>query len=243
MKLSHFKKSYKLAMKKLLREHEEPRAMSLAVGGDFEAVGLLEYYLLLQTGLRKEDVVVDVGCGSGRLAYQLRNYLSGLYVGIDVLPELHEYAREVCGRPDWKFYTAPGLSIPEPDGSADYVCFFSVFTHLLHEESFRYLEDAKRVLKAGGKIVLSFLEFQVHSHWAIFEGMLANSGDDRIHNQFVSRDAIQAWADHLGFEVVSILSGDEFNIDLKNTALTWDNGMEMAGRGRLGQSVCILTGK
>ena len=38
---------------------------------------------------------------------------------------------------------------------------FSVFTHLLHEESFIYLEDFKRVLKPGGSVVFSFLEVLV----------------------------------------------------------------------------------
>jgi ubiquinone/menaquinone biosynthesis C-methylase UbiE len=60
--------------------------------------------------------------------------------------------------------------IPEKDGEADFVCFFSVLTHLLHEQGFVYLQEAKRVLKPGGKIVFSFLEFAVPDHWAVFEG-------------------------------------------------------------------------
>lgn len=215
--------------------------MSLAVGGDFGAVGLLEYYLLLQQGLSRTDTVIDVGCGSGRLAYQLKDDLSGLYIGLDVVPELFAYAEKICGRPDWRFYAAPGLSIPEPDNYADFICFFSVFTHLLHEQSFKYLEDARRVIKPGGKIIFSYLEFAIPSHWHIFEGCLSNiHHTDTVLNQFISRDAIQAWATHLNLSVIEISDGDKPHIDLRDGIVKWDNGREMKGKGNLGQSVCVL---
>ena len=41
-------------------------ALRLAVGGEFEAVGKLEYYLLRSLGLTTGHLVVDVGCGSDR---------------------------------------------------------------------------------------------------------------------------------------------------------------------------------
>lgn len=190
------------------------------------------------------DTVVDVGCGSGRLAYQLRDYLSGLYVGIDIVPELFKYAERICNRPDWKFYTAPGLKIPEPDKSADFICFFSVFTHLLHEETFRYLEDASRVIKPSGKIIFSYLEFAIPSHWFIFKNSLSDRNPDKVLNQFISRDAIQSWAEHLNLSVIEISDGDKPHIKFSDQKLVrWDNGMEMKGKGNLGQSVCVLMKK
>jgi len=156
-KLPNFLKSYDQLTKRLLQTHTREHAMSLAVGGgDFEAIGLLEYHLLTQYGLKKNDIVIDVGCGSGRLAFQLsRHNFEGDYIGVDIVQDLFEYAMNLCKRPDWKFYKAPGLTIPEPDESADFICFFSVFTHLLHEETFLYLKDTKRVLKPNGKIIFS----------------------------------------------------------------------------------------
>ena len=240
MKIPDFAGSYRKHAASLRRRHGEARAMSLAVGGDFEAVGLLEYSLLRQLGLQKGHAVVDVGCGSGRLASQLRGYLEGRYVGIDIVPDLVAYASKLSNRPDWRFCTAAGLTIPEPDNSADFVCFFSVFTHLLHEETYRYLEDARRVLKPAGRIVFSFLEFRIPSHWMIFQGVLNDRNPDKVLNQFMSRDAIEAWCAHLNLSVLEVHDGDKPHIDLERP-VTWDDGRVMAGQGNLGQSVCVLT--
>ena len=240
MRLPNFKDSYKKHIKKLKRTRNTVNAMSAAVGGDFDAVGQLEYALLLQCGLNKTHTIIDVGCGSGRLAFQLREYLDGKYIGIDVVKDLFKYAEGICDRPDWLFYEAPGLSIPEKDDYADFICFFSVFTHLLHEESYKYLEEAARVVKPKGKIIFSFLEFKIPSHWRVFEQTLADKHPDKVLNQFLSRDAIESWATHLDLDVINIYDGDKPHIKLNNT-VAWDDGREMVGDGNLGQSVYVLT--
>ncbi|NET04540.1 MAG: class I SAM-dependent methyltransferase [Merismopedia sp. SIO2A8] len=240
MKIPSFEESYNKQTKELIKEHDIDKAMSLAVGGDFEAVGQLEYALLLQYGLARHHCIIDVGCGSGRLGFQLRKYLQGTYIGMDVVQELLEYAETKCNRLDWKFYKAPGLSIPEQNDYADFICFFSVFTHLLHEESYKYLEEAARVIKSKGKIIFSFLEFKIPSHWWIFQQVLADKRHDKVLNQFLSRDAIESWAQHLGLYIVDIHDGDKSHIKLNNV-VKWDDGREMVGEGNLGQSVCVLT--
>ena len=240
MQLPNFFNSYKKQISKLLQNNNEAEAMSLSVGGDFETVGLLEYYLLLQHGLQKKHTVIDVGCGSGRLTLQLREYLEGAYIGIDIAPQLFKYAQKIAQRPDWKFYQAPGLTIPEKDNSGDFVCFFSVFTHLLHEETYRYLAEARRVVKSGGKIIFSFLEFAIPSHWLMFQNILNDSSPDKILNQFISRGAIKAWAEHLNLIILEIIDGDKPHIPIQKT-VRWKDGCEMIGKGNLGQSICIMT--
>ncbi len=240
MGIPNFKRSYEKQTRELINRHNTEKAMSDAVGGDFEAAGKLEYYLLLQYGLEKHQTVIDVGCGSGRLAFQLRHYLDGKYIGLDVVEELFKYAERICHRPDWRFYEAPGLSIPEKDNDADFICFFSVFTHLLHEESYKYLKEAARVIKPRGKIIFSFLEFKIPSHWWIFEQVLADNRADKVLNQFISRDAIEAWVSHLNLEIVDIFDGDKPHIKISEP-VKWNNGQEMIGEGSLGQSVCVLT--
>ncbi len=241
MSLPNFKKSYELLTQSLLQKHDQQTAMSLAVGGDFQAVGQLEYALLRHCGLEKHHTVIDVGCGSGRLAVQLRDFLDGKYIGLDVVKDLFVYAQEISQRPDWSFYEAPGLSIPEPDNSADFICFLSVFTHLLHEESYQYLQDAARVIKPGGRIIVSFLEFKHPSHLLVFHHRcMTPPSEEKVLSQFMSRDGLEAWASHLGLDIVAIYEGEQPIIKLEEP-IKFEDGREMVNYGNFWQSVCIFT--
>ena len=144
------------------------RAHQKAVGGDFETVGKLEFQLMRLAGLHPDASVVDVGCGSGRLAGQLAPWLKGAYLGTDILDTLLSHAEELCLRPDWQFVRTDGATIQQRRGPISSV-FFSVLTHISHEETWQYLLEAQRVLKPGGKIVCSFFEFKIRSHWWIFQ--------------------------------------------------------------------------
>src|SRR5437667_18098 len=92
-------------------------ALRLAVGGESEAVGKLEYYLLRSLGLTRGPLVVDIGCGSGRLAQQLAPDKGIRYIGTDVVPRLIESAQALTMRDDWKFSVVDDdkghISIPE----------------------------------------------------------------------------------------------------------------------------------
>jgi SAM-dependent methyltransferase len=161
-------------------------------------------------------------------------------LGTDIVPELVSYARKLVDRPDWRFQLVKGNDIPEDDAQADVVCFFSVFTHLSHEDSYRYLREAKRVLKPGGKIVFSFLEFRIPCHWEVFASSAKNGAGSHPLNTFLSRDAIQAFADHLDLRVELIEDGDKPFVPLSHP-VTLDSGAVMAQLGNLGQSICVLT--
>ena len=231
--------TYRQFVQQLSKKHSRDKAMEKAPGGEFEAIGILERELLIQCGLKPDDYLIDVGCGSGRLAKPLAEYLRGSYLGIDVVPEMLDYARTLAGREDWRFEVASGFAIPERAGRADMVCFFSVFTHLLHEQSFVYLRDAKRVLKPGGTVVFSFLEFAIPSHWTVFEGNVADIGGTEHLNMFMDRDGIHAWASHLDLEIVALHDGDKPHIPIPRP-LTLENGTTIVDRGNLGQSVAVL---
>src|SRR5476651_206401 len=121
-----FLKSYPAHVARLKTILPEDTALEVAVGGDFIMIGKLECALLRSLGLREQHVVVDVGCGSGRLALQLASIPGLRYLGTDVVPDLLRHARQICRRSDWDFMCTRGLAIPCEDGSADFVCFFSV---------------------------------------------------------------------------------------------------------------------
>lgn len=101
--------------------------------------------------------------------------------------------------------------IPQPDASADMVSAFSLFTHLLHAETYVYLGEAARVLKAGGRIVFSFLEFAEPDHWGIFiRHCEANRLGAADHlDQFIERQAIEVWAARLGLVLERLFGSGE----------------------------------
>jgi len=131
-----FRKAYNAHVDILKKMHGPDEAMKLAVGEQFDAFGVLERELLIQYGLESTDYVIDVGCGSGRLAKPLSEYLTGRYLRTDIVPDLVGYARKLVPRADWRFEVADGLHIPEQDGNVDLVRFFSVFTYFLHEHAY-----------------------------------------------------------------------------------------------------------
>lgn len=200
-------------MANLLAKNDPGTAMSLAVGGDYELMGEALRERLVRFGLQPNDYLIDVGCGSGRLAFALarspwRDSLR--YLGIDIVPEMLAFAAQKCARPGWRFELVAEPKIPEADGVAQMVCFFSVFTHLLEEESFLYLEEARRVLQPGGRIVASYLDIVEPSHWEIFE---ANVRSARLRQEkpmdiFLSEDFFAVWAKKLDLEILEARAPD-----------------------------------
>lgn len=210
-------------------ENNEAHAAELAVGGQFERFGKIELALLQSVGFGDGDLLLDVGCGTGRLAVQLSKVHKGRYIGTDVVDDMLAYSRKLVSRPDWEFLVAEGLTVPASDDSARIICFFSVMTHLLHEQSFLYLQDAHRALVPGGTAIFSFLEFKMGSHWSIFKGSVESVNTNRHLNMFVDRIGIQAWAEHIGYSSVRFLDGNQPQVEV--------NGQPDS----LGQSVAILT--
>lgn len=130
--------------------------------------------LKTRTGLRPESDVLDVGCGTGRVAMHLTEYLTtGSYTGIDVVKSSVEWCQDVFRDfPNFrfihanlysKFYnpdaslTAEEYRFPFDDESFDVIWSSSLFTHMLMPAVDNYLEEMARVAKPGGKIWNSYL--------------------------------------------------------------------------------------
>ena len=212
-------------------------AMALAIGAaneaEFDRTGLLEADLLRQLGLRGDGALLDVGCGSGRLAAQMDGWFTGRYLGVDISAELVAWAKHHYGGRHRSYAVVPDLTLPADGATFDVVCFFSVLTHLRHEESYLYLAEARRVLRPGGRIVASFLEFGERDHWAVFGEMIARRSSDTVThvNQFISLDALHAWAELASIELDHVFHG-------MTPHIVRSDADEL---GTLGQSVVVFT--
>lgn len=237
----NFVETYRKYSEKLRGEEKDlDTAMKKGIGGEFDSMGKMQRDLLIQYGLSPHSYLIDVGCGSGRLANQLQHYINdGNYYGFDVVPDFVEFATGIVEHPNFRFDVKNGFHIPEEDGKVDMLCFFSVFTHILHEETFHYLMEAKRVLKSGGKIVFSFLEFRMGNHWDVFQHNVNSVGAEKPLDMFIGRDGIRAWAHHLGLMIEAIHDGDKPHIKLSEDIIQ-ENGMRYEGYGTMGQSVCVM---
>lgn len=217
-------RDYRRLVAWLILRYPWDEAMQRAVGGDYAEMGAKQVAVLAEAGLADGDRVLDMGCGSGRLAHALSGCFEVSYLGLDIVPELLAYARSRTPA-SYRFELSETFAVPAVDASFDLACAFSLFTHLQHEETFLYLKEAARVLRPSGVLAFSFLEFAEPLHWREFDATVVQvAADKRAHlNVFIERPVIALWAKRLGFEVERIVGPGE-----------------ASAAGAIGQSVAIL---
>jgi arsenite methyltransferase len=105
--------------------------------------------------------ILDVGCGTGRLACWIYDHVgqSGTVAGIDPLAERIAIARERNSKIHFAVGIAEDLS-DFPDGSFDSVCLSSVF-HWVPDKH-KALEEIHRVLRPGGRIGCTTTSKELH---------------------------------------------------------------------------------
>lgn len=193
-----------------------PASLQHQVGppGVFEDVGLTTMGRLNMAGLRPEHDVLDIGCGVGRTARYLCDYLDARahYEGFDINKSLIEWCQaEITPRfPNFRFQLSPLFNwaylpdptlplpsefrFPYPDASFDFVFAHSVFTHLLPDASAHYLCEIKRVLRSGGISYSTWFLFKdtpLDSVSSFVAGMkLDHSGNFALHDPEVPDAAV-----------------------------------------------------
>jgi SAM-dependent methyltransferase len=153
-----------------------PEEMDFVGGGDFLAIGEgIVQSAINHAGLQSSDDVLDIGCGIGRVAIPLTQYLdpNARYEGFDIVPSGIEWCQEKIGSryPNFHFeladirnsyYNPSGTGrasdfrFPYRDGSFGFAFSTSVFTHMLPADVEHYLAEASRVLRAGGRLLTTF---------------------------------------------------------------------------------------
>ncbi|MCA1449861.1 methyltransferase domain-containing protein [Ensifer sp. IC3342] len=155
----------------------QPAPDSVFVGdGDFKAVGaeFLGHFIRMG-GLQPESRVLDIGCGIGRMAVPLTQYLDfekGRYSGIDPVEGGIAWCRRFIAPayPNFAFqrvdiahdlYNPQGkisgkaLKLPYADRHFDFVIMTSIVTHLPPDEVLVYLSEIGRLLRPGGRLFMT----------------------------------------------------------------------------------------
>ncbi|SDP91661.1 Methyltransferase domain-containing protein [Phyllobacterium sp. YR620] len=154
-----------------------PDPDSIFVGdGDFQAVGaeFLGHFIRMG-GLQPQSRVLDIGCGIGRMAVPLTQYLdsdNGSYCGMDPVAGGINWCQRMVSPayPNFEFrqvdiahslYNPKGeingleLKLPYDSRQFDFIIMTSVVTHLPDEEVTAYLREVERVLAPGGRVFMT----------------------------------------------------------------------------------------
>lgn len=167
--------------------YEPPSRRTFVGGRNYVNIGRSFAGLFRELGrLRPDEAVLDIGCGIGRMAVPLLDYLepSTRYEGFDVVPTGIDWCREeiTARHPNFRFQLADvhneryspaertdasAFRFPYDDESFDFAFATSVFTHMLPGEVANYLRESRRVLRPGGRLFAT---------WYLLGGRRARAG-------------------------------------------------------------------
>lgn len=178
--------------------------------------------LVRECGLTRESVLVDFGCGVGRLAFGIESRLETIrrYIGVDIDTKAIEWAKNRFPDDGFVFQLSDSYHerfnphgtgakgrIPLQDGTCDIAYSYAVFAHMLPEDVEHYLKEMFRVLRPGGWVfATAHVEENVPDMTVNPEGyprpiMVPAEKRGALHCVRYSREAFTKMIDDAGFRV------------------------------------------
>jgi SAM-dependent methyltransferase len=123
-----------------------------------------------RTDLSGDDVVLEIGCGAGRIGDKMAPRCRQ-WIGGDVSARMLDHARTALERhANVTFVLLNGFDLDGiADASVDVVYCSAVFMHLDEWDRYRYVLEARRVLRPGGRAYFDNIDLGSPQGWALFE--------------------------------------------------------------------------
>jgi SAM-dependent methyltransferase len=156
------------------------------------------------------DAVLEIGCGTGRVGAKLAPRC-GRWIGADVSQNMLRHAADALGsQPNVRFHHLNGVDLAGlDDRSLDVVYCSGVFMHLDEWDRYRYVVEAYRVLRPGGRVCFDSFNLLTPEGWALFEELYALDPSARPPNisKASTPPELRAYAEHAGFQEIRLYEG------------------------------------
>lgn len=125
-----------------------------------------EFRRCFDTQLIQGKDILDLGCGTGGLAFLLIKLGAKSCIGIDLSRKDIKIAQSKLGNQPIVFQCASNTAtIDLPDGSVDVVACFDVMEHIIEYHSI--ISEWRRILRPGGRVLISWQPwFHPYGHHA-----------------------------------------------------------------------------
>jgi len=158
-------------------------------------------------GLKTTDVILEIGCGMGRVGKVLAPGCDR-WIGTDISSGMLACARHhLLGLNNIELVELKEVGLkPIPDASIDMVYCTVVFMHLFEWDRYRYVEEAMRVLKPGGRCYFDNVDITTDHGWEVFqEGARFPATERPAHLSMTSSgDELESYGKRAGFADVKL---------------------------------------
>ena len=195
------------------RQAQDPELAKLAVAGygDEEALrrAAADTLTLLRdtAGYGKNDLILEIGCGVGRVGFALAP-LCRHWFGADISGEMLKHAaRRLEKLNNISLIELPEVSLAMfPDNGLDLVYCTVVFMHLYEWDRFKYVQEMFRTLRPGGRCYFDNMDITSEPGWKMFRDGAAYDASRRpAHLSMISSgEELETYARRAGFTDIKV---------------------------------------
>jgi len=163
-------------------------------------------------GINPSDIFLEIGCGVGRTGKILSSRCRK-WIGTDISGCMLQYAAQrLNGLENVELIELSTVGLKEvADDSVDVVYCTVVFMHLYEWDRYRYVQEAFRVLKPGGRCFFDNVDITSSHGWKVFmDGFSYDIEKRPAHLSMASTgEELQAYALRAGFKDVEVHRWDD----------------------------------